>query len=72
MNQAEYLAKSMDAVFSLMEDPSLPLSAQGGDVPPRQFYSTPSCYRCGFSLVENTPQWWEKTSCPKCRRSFVD
>ena len=40
--------------------------------PKEYFYSTKVCY-CGFSMFIAYPEnWFKKTGCPQCRRSFVD
>lgn len=36
------------------------------------WYSTPVCYACQYNLYDNVPNWWEKTSCPRCHHSFVE
>ncbi len=35
-------------------------------------YTHHHCYSCHYSLIDNHDNWWQKTYCPNCNRSFVD
>ena len=38
-----------------------------------KFYSTEVCWSCHYEIKKNHPEdWYKKTGCPNCQRSFVD
>ncbi len=36
------------------------------------WYATKVCFSCHYDLEKNLPEWFKRTGCPKCNRTFLD